>query len=48
LGRTLGNLGRLDRAIAEFSEALRLQPDSVEARANLQKATELRDRQSKK
>ena len=48
LGSSLAALGRYDEAIAQFTEALRLQPDLDEARRNLEYATDLRARAAKR
>jgi Flp pilus assembly protein TadD len=42
LGQALGDTGKLDGAIAEFQEVLRLHPDHAEARRNLDMALVLK------
>ena len=41
-GQALGDAGRLDAAIAEFQQVLRLRPDHAEARKNLEMALEMK------
>jgi tetratricopeptide (TPR) repeat protein len=47
-GSVLGNLGRLDEAIAQFTEALRIKPDLPEARQDLQYALSLKNKPAKR
>jgi Flp pilus assembly protein TadD len=41
LGIALGSAGRLDEAINQFQEAIRLKPDDPDARNNLTRALEV-------
>jgi hypothetical protein len=41
-------MGRIDEAVEHFSEAVRLMPESEEARRNLEYATSLRTKPIKK
>jgi Flp pilus assembly protein TadD len=48
LGSALASMGRIDEAITHFSEAVRLMPESEEARRNLEYATSLQSKPVKK